>query len=286
MISGICIGRRSCSTLQPLFSPGELLRITAVLRDTAAGFNASANRRIDAELCLAAPVRAGGQSGRRSRSMPGCAALEEQSGARRRAASRLRRRRQQAQQETAAPPEESDASRRLPRSRSSHAPSERPRRGFWPELVKRLKTTPRRCPEQAMFSHAGQRAGVRHAAWGPSSCGSSGFVRNLTTSRSPSASGGCCRPCWAGPCRCASPPVMAEKPNDGFARLVSSGTAPGTGRRNRGSTAIRFGTRRTLFADPSVRKFEDTKYICTFKLSTEDSADSAEYRCCLRIDSN
>lgn len=51
MISGICTPQE-LRTLQPLLSPGELLRITAVLRDTAAGFNASANRRIDAELCL------------------------------------------------------------------------------------------------------------------------------------------------------------------------------------------------------------------------------------------
>ena len=35
MISGICTPQE-LRTLQPLLSPGELLRITAVLRDTAA----------------------------------------------------------------------------------------------------------------------------------------------------------------------------------------------------------------------------------------------------------
>ncbi|MFQ8808341.1 MAG: DNA polymerase III subunit gamma/tau [Oscillospiraceae bacterium] len=69
MISGICTPQE-LRTLQPLLSPGELLRITAVLRDTAAGFNASANRRIDAELLPCAPVRAGGQSGRRVAQCP------------------------------------------------------------------------------------------------------------------------------------------------------------------------------------------------------------------------
>ena len=51
MISGICT-EKELKTLLPLFGAGELLRMTALLRDAAAGFNASANRRIDAELCL------------------------------------------------------------------------------------------------------------------------------------------------------------------------------------------------------------------------------------------
>ena len=51
MASGICT-EKELKTLLPLFGPGELLRITGLLRDTAAGFNTSANRRIDAELCL------------------------------------------------------------------------------------------------------------------------------------------------------------------------------------------------------------------------------------------
>lgn len=51
MISGICT-EQELKTLLPLFGAGELLRMTSLLRDAAAGFSASANRRIDAELCL------------------------------------------------------------------------------------------------------------------------------------------------------------------------------------------------------------------------------------------
>ena len=51
LISGICT-EKELKTLLPLFGAGELLRITSVLRDAAAGFNTSANRRIDAELAL------------------------------------------------------------------------------------------------------------------------------------------------------------------------------------------------------------------------------------------
>lgn len=51
MISGICT-QEELRNLMPMFSPGELLRMTSILRDTAAGFHTSANRRIDAELCL------------------------------------------------------------------------------------------------------------------------------------------------------------------------------------------------------------------------------------------
>ncbi|MDY6041297.1 MAG: DNA polymerase III subunit gamma/tau, partial [Candidatus Faecousia sp.] len=51
LISGVCT-EKELQTLLPLFSPGELLRMIRLLRDAAAGFNTSANRRIDAELCL------------------------------------------------------------------------------------------------------------------------------------------------------------------------------------------------------------------------------------------
>ncbi len=51
LVSGVCT-QKELQELMKLFSPGELLRMTAILRDTAAGFNTSANRRIDAELCL------------------------------------------------------------------------------------------------------------------------------------------------------------------------------------------------------------------------------------------
>lgn len=51
MISGICT-EKELKSLLPIFGAGELLRMTQILRDAAAGFNTSANRRIDAELCL------------------------------------------------------------------------------------------------------------------------------------------------------------------------------------------------------------------------------------------
>jgi len=51
MLSGVCT-EQELKSLLPVFGAGELLRMTALLRDAAAGFSASANRRIDAELCL------------------------------------------------------------------------------------------------------------------------------------------------------------------------------------------------------------------------------------------
>lgn len=51
LISGICTDTE-IQTLLPQLTAGELLRITTLLQQTTAGFNRSANRRIDAELCL------------------------------------------------------------------------------------------------------------------------------------------------------------------------------------------------------------------------------------------
>lgn len=51
MISGICT-EKELKALLSVFGAGELLRITGILRDAAAGFSTSANRRIDAELAL------------------------------------------------------------------------------------------------------------------------------------------------------------------------------------------------------------------------------------------
>ncbi len=51
MLSGICT-QQELERLVAMFSAGELLRITRVLRDAAAGFRGSQNRRIDAELCI------------------------------------------------------------------------------------------------------------------------------------------------------------------------------------------------------------------------------------------
>ena len=51
MLTGICTDGE-LSALLPLFTAEELLRHTGLLQQTANGFNRSANKRIDAELCL------------------------------------------------------------------------------------------------------------------------------------------------------------------------------------------------------------------------------------------
>ena len=51
MLTGVCTDEE-LRALLPRFTSGELLRITTLLQQTAAGFQRSANRRIDVELCL------------------------------------------------------------------------------------------------------------------------------------------------------------------------------------------------------------------------------------------
>lgn len=51
MLTGVCTDEEM-KALQPLFTSAELLRLTTLLQDTCSGFNRSANRRIDAELCF------------------------------------------------------------------------------------------------------------------------------------------------------------------------------------------------------------------------------------------
>ena len=51
LLSGVCT-QKELKELLPMFTTEELLRMTSLLRDAAAGFSTSANRRIDAELCL------------------------------------------------------------------------------------------------------------------------------------------------------------------------------------------------------------------------------------------
>ena len=51
LLTGIC-SDEEMRRLLPLFSAGELLRDVRLLQETAAGFQKSANRRIDVELCL------------------------------------------------------------------------------------------------------------------------------------------------------------------------------------------------------------------------------------------
>ena len=218
MISGICTPQE-LRTLQPLLSPGELLRITAVLRDTAAGFNASANRRIDAELCLVRLCEPEASLDAESLNARLCRVEE-----------RLARgvvpvaaapQAEQAQQETAAP-EESEEPEAAPEPQQP-APTEAPP-GFWPELVKRLKTT-LPLPEQAMFSTQ-DNAPVRGTLHGDvlELQTETEFVRNLINKPevlrpvSDAATALLGRPVRV---RIAS--GKAEKPNESFARLVSFG---------------------------------------------------------------
>ena len=51
LLSGLC-SESEAAALAARFTPAELLRITSLLQQTASGFARSANRRIDAELCL------------------------------------------------------------------------------------------------------------------------------------------------------------------------------------------------------------------------------------------
>ena len=51
MLTGVCTDKEAAA-LVDRFSPAELLRATTLLQQTAAGFQKSANRRVDAELCL------------------------------------------------------------------------------------------------------------------------------------------------------------------------------------------------------------------------------------------
>lgn len=218
MISGICTPQE-LRTLQPLLSPGELLRITAVLRDTAAGFNASANRRIDAELCLVRLCEPEASLDAESLNARLCRVEE-----------RLARgvvpvaaapQAEQAQQETAAP-EESEEPETAPEPQQP-APSEAPP-GFWPELVKRLKTT-LPLPEQAMFSTQ-DNAPVRGTLHGDvlELQTETEFVRNLINKPEvlqPVADAATALLGRSVRVRIAS--GKAEKPNEGFARLVSFG---------------------------------------------------------------
>ena len=218
MISGICTPQE-LRTLQPLLSPGELLRITAVLRDTAAGFNASANRRIDAELCLVRLCEPEASLDAESLNARLCRVEE-----------RLARgvvpvaaapQAEQAQQETAAP-EESEEPEAAPEPQQS-APSEAPP-GFWPELVKRLKTT-LPLPEQAMFSTQDNApvCGTLHGDLLELRMETE-FVRNLINKPEvlqPVADAATALLGRSVRVRIAS--GKAEKPNKSFARLVSFG---------------------------------------------------------------
>ena len=130
LLSGVCTSQE-LRELTGLFSAGELLRMTAILRDTAAGFHASANRRIDAELCLIrlcepeAELDAQALNARLSR-------LEDKI-----AAGLVVARQEPVEEERAPFPTEEDvppAEPEAPPMPMTEAPA-----GFWPKLVERVR---------------------------------------------------------------------------------------------------------------------------------------------------
>lgn len=152
MISGICT-QKELQTLLPKFSSGELLRMTSVLRSAAIGFATSANRRIDAELCIIrlcepeAVLDAESLNARLSRlenKVANGIAIAPQSAAQKPAA-----------EETApydddeAPPWDDDDIPPLPEEPPMLEAQAEPV-GFWPKMVEQLRTT-LRPPAMAMF---------------------------------------------------------------------------------------------------------------------------------------
>ena len=125
---------------------------------------------------------------------------------------------EQAQQEQAAPEEPETAP-----EPQQPAPSEAPP-GFWPELVKRLKTT-LPLPEQAMFSTQ-DNAPVRGTLHGDilELRMETEFVRNLINKPEVLQPVADAATALLGrPVRVRIASGKAEKPNEGFARLVSFG---------------------------------------------------------------
>lgn len=153
MVSGICT-EKELKTLLPAFGAGELLRITQILRDAAAGFNTSANRRIDAELCLLrlcepeAVLDAAALNARISRletklasGMIAVSAPEKQTAPP-----------TEAEKEEERPPIPEDAPP-LP-DEPPAAPRQQAPADFWPRLVQRLRTE-LKPPALSMFVLAG-----------------------------------------------------------------------------------------------------------------------------------
>ncbi|MDR0890272.1 MAG: DNA polymerase III subunit gamma/tau [Oscillospiraceae bacterium] len=140
IISGICT-QEELNVLLPQVSSGELLRIAAVLRDT--GLRTSANRRIDAELCLLrlcspeASTDTQAITARLSR-------LEQQLDG-----GMCTAKPQAAKLEEESPPwdeEEIPAQREVPAPQPSPPPV-----GFWAELIERLRGS-LRPPTVGMFA--------------------------------------------------------------------------------------------------------------------------------------
>lgn len=146
MISGICT-EKELRSLLPEFSAGELLRITQILRDTAVGFNTSANRRIDAELCLIRLCRPEAELDAVSLN----ARLSRLENKLETGAFTLHSQKPQAEETPPwenTPPEEETQE---PLKEKVIAPTAPENTAYWHELVQRLRTT-LRPPASGMFS--------------------------------------------------------------------------------------------------------------------------------------
>ena len=151
LISGICT-EQELSALMNQYSPGELLRMTNLLRDAAAGFRDSANRRVDAELCLIrlcspeARLDAEALNARISR-------LEQKIASGLVAAPQpAAPAREEPPLDDEPPPWEDDDIPPEPMQPQAPPPAPAPS-GFWPELVKRVRTS-LKPPAQGMFNTA------------------------------------------------------------------------------------------------------------------------------------
>lgn len=149
MISGICT-QEELDDLLPRFGAGELLRMTRVLRDAAAGFSTSANRRIDAELCIIrlcepeAATDAEALNARISR-LENRLASGHFSAAEAKPTKSAEETPPWESEDTPPPPKEDDAPPETSRAPMSTAPA-----GFWPSLVEKLRAT-LKPPAVAMF---------------------------------------------------------------------------------------------------------------------------------------
>ena len=134
MLSGVA-SEQEVDRLLAAFTAGELLRITTVLQETAAGFAKSANRRIDAELCLlrlcqpALDQDLSGLTARVSR-------MESQLASGVLPAAPAARPQPEAE-ELPPPPDDCDAPPETPQAAETPPPAAP--EGFWPDLVAQLK---------------------------------------------------------------------------------------------------------------------------------------------------
>ena len=134
MLSGV-VTENETQALISLFTPGELLRMLGILQETASGFARSANRRVDAELCIlrlcdpALDADVPALMARISR-------LEEQLAS---GDFTPRQKAPPAVEDDLIPPPPEDADAPPATEEAPPAPAEEAPAGFWPELSARLK---------------------------------------------------------------------------------------------------------------------------------------------------